>query len=347
MDYYIKGSVSGLTMEKAELEAAANFPAVYRHVGNDKWHVSYLQTTPVQPGQRPFMMTIGERLRLETPFVATYKNYRGEVAERRIQPIRVDFDATDWHPEPQWLLIAYDLDKQAERTFALKDFNPIQTYEEEKAADIATPVKGLIERLRNGVSSRIERNECNDGEYRIDDISGATATMKEAADFIEKMTFPQDYEGIGKRLLEIGAMCDDQDIARTAYDAATALASPVPAPSTDAEPTKAAPAVALTRLAIRTGGSGANVYAFTEADDDGDYVFYTEAEAALSAQMQDDPGDGRPCTMDEFVAALFEDCDDHYGRDDAIRHWLYGDWYRATSYLKPEALARIMAKGRS
>lgn len=49
-------------------------------------------------------------------------------------------------------------------------------------------------------------------------------------------------------------------------------------------PVSAAPAVALTRLAIRTGGSGANVYAFTEADDDGDYVFYTEAKAALSAQ---------------------------------------------------------------
>lgn len=44
------------------------------------------------------------------------------------------------------------------------------------------------------------------------------------------------------------------------------------------------PSVALTRLAIRTGGSGANVYAYTEADDDGDYVFYTEAKAALSAQ---------------------------------------------------------------
>lgn len=265
MDYYIRGSVSGFTVERAELEAAANFPAVYRHVGNDKWHVSFLQTTPVQPGQRPFLLTIGERLRLETPFVATYRNYRGEVAERRLQPIRVDFGSTDRHPHPQWLLIAYDLDKKAERTFALKDFNPL--------------------------------------------------------------TFPHDYEAIGNRLLEIGAMCDDQEIARTAYDAATALASPVPAVT--------APTVAVEAL---------QDIAAHPADDIRGIA--SKTLSTLSAQVQDTPGDGRPCTMDEFVAALFEDTSNPFEREDAINEWLYGNWAGATVYLKPETLARIMSKSK-
>ena len=31
------------------------------------------------------------------------------------------FGLTEFHPENQWLMVAYDLDKQGERTFALND----------------------------------------------------------------------------------------------------------------------------------------------------------------------------------------------------------------------------------
>jgi len=51
-----------------------------------------------------------------------YTNWRGETSVRTITPIRVWFGSTDWHPEPQWLLRAFDHDKNAERDFALKDF---------------------------------------------------------------------------------------------------------------------------------------------------------------------------------------------------------------------------------
>lgn len=54
--------------------------------------------------------------------VLTYTNYCGETAERRIIPFEVWFGSTEWHPEPQWLLRAYDCEKKAERDFALKDF---------------------------------------------------------------------------------------------------------------------------------------------------------------------------------------------------------------------------------
>jgi hypothetical protein len=52
----------------------------------------------------------------------TYTNWRGEVAERHVIPLQLDFKATDWHPEPQWVIHAKDLDKGGElRTFAVKD----------------------------------------------------------------------------------------------------------------------------------------------------------------------------------------------------------------------------------
>ncbi|WP_210246253.1 hypothetical protein [Aureimonas fodinaquatilis] len=52
----------------------------------------------------------------------TYTNWRGETDARSIVPITVWFGSTDWHPEPQWLLKAFDVAKEAERDFALKDF---------------------------------------------------------------------------------------------------------------------------------------------------------------------------------------------------------------------------------
>ena len=50
-----------------------------------------------------------------------YTNYRGETAVRTIIPKEIQFVSTRWHPEEQWCLIAYDVGKDAERTFACKD----------------------------------------------------------------------------------------------------------------------------------------------------------------------------------------------------------------------------------
>lgn len=50
-----------------------------------------------------------------------YKNYRGEVSERTVRPIRIYHGATEWHPEPQWLLEAFDMEKDAVRAFAMCD----------------------------------------------------------------------------------------------------------------------------------------------------------------------------------------------------------------------------------
>jgi predicted DNA-binding transcriptional regulator YafY len=50
-----------------------------------------------------------------------YTNYKGETGLRTIIPKEIIFNSNEYHKEEQWLLIAFDLDKNAERTFALKD----------------------------------------------------------------------------------------------------------------------------------------------------------------------------------------------------------------------------------
>lgn len=77
-----------------------------------------------------------------TPFKFIYTNHRGETAERTVIPLGVRFGSTQWHPEPQWLLRAFDLEKGAEREFAMAEID-----EPPKAPD--SPVK-VSESLRLG-----------------------------------------------------------------------------------------------------------------------------------------------------------------------------------------------------
>lgn len=55
------------------------------------------------------------------PITFHYTNYRGECRMRRAVPRRLAFERTEWHPEPQWILYAFDVEKGAERGFALRD----------------------------------------------------------------------------------------------------------------------------------------------------------------------------------------------------------------------------------
>lgn len=48
-----------------------------------------------------------------------YTNHRGEVAERCVIPIALRYGTSPYYEGPHWLLQAYDMDKQAEREFAL------------------------------------------------------------------------------------------------------------------------------------------------------------------------------------------------------------------------------------
>lgn len=50
-----------------------------------------------------------------------YTNYRGEESIRDIRPINVWYGKTEYHPENQFILSAFDVDKGAMRDFALRD----------------------------------------------------------------------------------------------------------------------------------------------------------------------------------------------------------------------------------
>jgi predicted DNA-binding transcriptional regulator YafY len=50
-----------------------------------------------------------------------YTNYKGITSVRNILPIRIFFGGNEWHKEDQWLMEAIDIEKNALRTFAMKD----------------------------------------------------------------------------------------------------------------------------------------------------------------------------------------------------------------------------------
>lgn len=50
-----------------------------------------------------------------------YTNWKGVTSYRNIIPESIEFKATEWHPEEQWILNALDVEKNAMRGFALKD----------------------------------------------------------------------------------------------------------------------------------------------------------------------------------------------------------------------------------
>ena len=51
----------------------------------------------------------------------TYKNYKGENRTRKVVPHQLDFCVTQWHKEKQWFLVAWDIEKEEFRKFAIKD----------------------------------------------------------------------------------------------------------------------------------------------------------------------------------------------------------------------------------
>ena len=63
---------------------------------------------------------------MEEEIKILYTNYRGETRVRKIIPKEIQFLSTKWHPEKQWCIIAHDVDKNAERTFACKDIQSWQ-----------------------------------------------------------------------------------------------------------------------------------------------------------------------------------------------------------------------------
>lgn len=53
-----------------------------------------------------------------------YRNYKGETEKRRAMPYpnSLHYGATEYHSMPGWYVKMWDVDRQAERDFMLRDF---------------------------------------------------------------------------------------------------------------------------------------------------------------------------------------------------------------------------------
>jgi predicted DNA-binding transcriptional regulator YafY len=50
-----------------------------------------------------------------------YKNYRGEIAVRTLVPVKLWWGSNEYHTQEQWLLTAWDIERNAYRDYALQD----------------------------------------------------------------------------------------------------------------------------------------------------------------------------------------------------------------------------------
>jgi hypothetical protein len=94
------------------------------------------------------------------PLTFVYTNWRGKTATRRVLPVSLRYGATEWHPEPQWLLLARDLDKDEDREFAVKDihFSTLPAPQVAAAPAPAGDVEEMAKRLEEGPQAGCAEN---------------------------------------------------------------------------------------------------------------------------------------------------------------------------------------------
>lgn len=74
---------------------------------------------PPNEAESPKMIAMGMTIQFD------YVNWQGVPASRKAEVQAIHFGATEYHPEPQWLMSARDTEKQANRVFAMKDMTNI------------------------------------------------------------------------------------------------------------------------------------------------------------------------------------------------------------------------------
>lgn len=55
-----------------------------------------------------------------------YVNHRGEAARRRVRPLSIRFGTSEYYSEPQWLMKALDVGKDANREFAMSKMKNVE-----------------------------------------------------------------------------------------------------------------------------------------------------------------------------------------------------------------------------
>lgn len=213
------------------------------------------------------MVAIGEPARI------TYTNYRGETAERTITPKRVWYGISDWHPEPQWFVTAFDHDKNADRDFALIDFGS------------ANPRPGL-EAAALWHEEEVERKRTVSVKSRRLGMQIATHEISAAA--LRTLSHPATEHADAGRVHEY-----------------------------------------VQEYEFRADNGGG----YTPTDGERAMIEDAIQGFVAGAGKLVEGDDGRPCSMDEFMAALFNEKVDEFDVSEAAASWLHGDWKDALSYL--------------
>lgn len=67
---------------------------------------------------------------LDRSIKVKYKNWKGETSIRIIIPEQIHYGHTAYHPQDQWLLDVWDIEKDAQRTYSM--MNIIEFIKEEE-----------------------------------------------------------------------------------------------------------------------------------------------------------------------------------------------------------------------
>lgn len=79
-----------------------------------------------------------------------YINHRGEFSRRLARYISHRYGSSQWHPNPQWLMMALDLDKNEPREFAMMDMTNVEQPDQEaepQRGEWRSPLRDLIRRI--------------------------------------------------------------------------------------------------------------------------------------------------------------------------------------------------------
>lgn len=116
---------------------------------------------------------------LQQHVMIDYTNYVGARQVRQIvpQPDGLAYGVTPWHLEPQWTITAYDVGKDAIRTFAVKDihsWSPTNSASGRSMASFAKQLQASMERnarMSNRLRQLLDRINNNQPTYETYDAS--------------------------------------------------------------------------------------------------------------------------------------------------------------------------------
>ncbi len=96
--------------------------------------------------------------KIDRQTVIEYKNHRGVTSIRTILPESIFWGSSEWHPQPQWLLNAYDVDKKAYRWFAMRDIKGWDVYAVPSSTEGVKRMLSPIEKRRLDKLRSIPKN---------------------------------------------------------------------------------------------------------------------------------------------------------------------------------------------